>query len=102
MVKIQISRIIDILKTLSKLFPSLPELFANLLLDFIHAHIEDVGDQVNLEMSDKPLKDYFTAFLDEKDFKNTEQMVQHIRPEFLVSQSIALFEVVIRKMQERE
>ena len=80
----------------------LPELFANLLLDFIHAFIEDVGDQVNLEMAEKPLKEYFEPFLEAKDFANTDQMVQHIHPEFLVGQSIALFEVVIRKIHERE
>ena len=84
------------------LFKFFSETFAFQLLDFIHEHIEDVGDAVDEESKDKKLADYFFAFLEANEFPDPEIMIEHISPELLVKHSITLFVIVIKKMQERE
>ena len=84
------------------LFKFFSETFAFQLLDFIHEHIEDVGDAVDEESKDKKLADYFFAFLEKNEFPDPEIMIEHISPELLVKHSITLFVIVIKKMQERE
>lgn len=83
------------------MFIFLSELFAIELLDFIHVQIEDRGDSIEPDLAEKRFPDYFEAFLFNKDFKNTEEILNHVNPEIRMKHCIALFGIIAKKIQER-
>ena len=83
------------------MFIFLSELIAIELLDFIHVQIEDRGDSIESDLSEKKFSDYFEAFLFNKDVKNTEEMLSHVHPEIRMKHCISLFGIIAKKIHER-
>jgi hypothetical protein len=72
------------------------------LLDFINVCIEEKGDSIENELSDKPMSDYFAAFLDSKDTSDIDELVAHLVPEIKMKHAISLFCIIAKKIQDQK